>query len=417
MISRDLFSSYIREALSRFYDPAHLQTHPLVDLLLLRNIPQETKGQALRQMLAETIESLRPDPAVPFGRPEWLSYRVMRLRYMESLSQDEICQELGIGRTSCYRHHQEALEAVVSILWERVGRNAAAEGAALAPGELAREEAVKVARAAQREAVSLSEILEGVKLTIQPLAERQGIALAIKAPPSLPVTYGDPAMLRQIVLNVLTEGMALAAGRTLELRVTLGDREAIWQVRGLDELRIGDLAQGAGSFLVSRSLLSVYGGRFWIEREEGAFVLSFAVPTARPWTVLIIDDDLETIDLYRRYLSARQLVVQVARRGEEMASFLAEATPDLILLDVLMPREDGWNILQRLKNTPETANIPVVICSVLSQPHLALALGAAAVLQKPIAQETLLGAVQNLLAQEGSGEQKHPEEPADTSPP
>jgi len=183
----------------------------------------------------------------------------------------------------------------------------------------------------------------------------------------------------------------------------------------LDALKVGDLAQG-GSFLVSRSLLSVYGGRFWIEREGEAFVLSFAVPTARPWTVLIIDDDLETIDLYRRYLSARQLVVQVARRGEELASLLAEATPDLILLDVLMPREDGWNILQRLKNTPETANLPVVICSVLSQPHLALALGAAAVLQKPIAQETLLETVQNLLAQEGSGEQRHPKEPADTSP-
>ena len=58
-----------------------------------------------------------------------------------------------------------------------------------------------------------------------------------------------------------------------------------------------------------------------------------------------------------------------------------------------MPEEDGWAILQYLQENSSTAEIPVVICSVLSQPQLALALGAKEVLQKPISREELLATV------------------------
>lgn len=419
MISRELFASYVKDALTRFYDCAHLQTHPLAELLVLRSSPEETKAQALRQTLTEAIEALRPEASIPFGRSEWLPYRVMRLRYMESLGQDEICRELGIGRTSCYRHHQEALEAVVSILWERYQRDAAQQEqkAPLAPNELAREEALKVMRASPREAVNLAEVLEGVKLTIQPLAERQGIALSVAASPSLPVTYGDPTMLRQIVLNVLSEAMGLVAGRALRLSVSERARETLWQLRPLDEAKLGRVeAQPMPRFAVGRSLLSVYDGRLWLEKEPEGLVLCFTLPSARPWTIFILDDDPETVELYRRYLPAREFAVQVARRGAELDALLAEARPDLILLDVLMPREDGWNILQRLRNTPETASIPVLICSVLSQPSLGLALGAAAVLQKPIDQASLLQTVRRFLFREDNGERARPIGRADTAP-
>ncbi len=420
MISRELFAAYVRDALANFYDCAHLQIHPLTELLVLRGSPEETKAQALRQALTEAIEALRPEASIPFGRSEWLPYRVMRLRYMESLGQDEICRELGIGRTSCYRYHQEALEAVVSILWERYQRDAARQeqrAATLAPNELAREEAIKVTRAAPREPVSLLELLEGIKLIIRPLAEQQGIDLRIEAPPSLPVTYGDPAMLRQIVLTILTEAMGLVTGRTLRLSISARARETLWQLRPLDEAKVGRQdAQQTPRFAIGRSLLSVYEGRLWLEKEQGILTLSFTLPNARPWTILILDDDPETIELYRRYLPAREFAIQVARRGAELEALLTDARPDLILLDVLMPREDGWSILQRLKNTPETAPIPVVICSVLSQPSLALALGAAAVLQKPIDQASFLQTVRSFLPQEDSGGRARPAGRADTAP-
>ena len=62
-----------------------------------------------------------------------------------------------------------------------------------------------------------------------------------------------------------------------------------------------------------------------------------------------------------------------------------------------MPREDGWMILQRLKVLPETAHLPVIIYSVLSQPSLALALGAVAVLRKPVEEAPLMRAIEDVL--------------------
>jgi len=76
---------------------------------------------------------------------------------------------------------------------------------------------------------------------------------------------------------------------------------------------------------------------------------------------------------------------------------LAAMTPDLILLDVLMPQQDGWRLLQGLKTQEDTATIPVVICSVLGQSDLATALGAAAVVQKPISEEVLVATVGQIL--------------------
>jgi len=408
VIPKELFAGYVKDALSHFYSPGQLQIHPLVELLVAQNVAQETRGQCLRQIVLEAVESLRPTEKVAFGRPEWLGYRVMWLRYVEGLEQAEVCQQLGLGRTSFYEHYRQALEAVVSLLWERYQKEHSSlrgQGGGtprLAPEELAREEAIRAAHSSGRQSVSLSTMLEGVKETILPLARNYGLELLVQAPATLPTTFADPAILRQILLNVLTEALALAAERTLELTITLSDTNTVWRLRGLAASKVAerDLEHSTG-FVVSQGLLQVYQGRLWLERNErGAPVLSFEVPIARPKIILVIDDNADTLDLYQRYLQPQGFTLRVARNGDEVRSLLEKTTPDLILLDVLMPQQDGWDILQRLKTMPETANVPVVICSVLSQPHLALALGAAKVLQKPIAQETLVQAVQALLAQE-----------------
>jgi len=422
VIPKELFARYVKDALANFYDPVHLQTHPLSNLLLSRRDPQQTRGQHLRELLREAIESLRPEASVPFGHAEWLGYRVMWLRYIKSLEQPEICRELALSRTSFYRSQQEAFEAVVSILWEAYGqeRLSAGDHGARLPGltaeGLAKEEAIKVAHEAHRQLVDLGEVLEGAMRTIQPLAEQQGITLRVSAPEVLPATFGDPAMLRQIILDVLTEGIGLVESDVLELEVALEGKETLWRLRGLDEAKVSRQESGdVAGFAVSRGLLSVYGGRLWLRKDEpSGAVLCFTIPTIRSKTILVIDDDADTISLYQRYLQGQDYVLQVARSGDQAQALIAEGVPDLILLDVLMPREDGWNILQRLRAAPETAGIPVVICSVLSQSRLALALGAVDVLGKPLDQATLLRTIQRLLSRQGSAEGAHRAGPSGT---
>ncbi len=410
VISKDLFGGYVKECLANLYDPGLLQTHPLVELLVPQHAPRETSAQHLREIILAALETLRPAEHVHYGRPEWLGYRIMWMRYAECRYQTEICQELRLARTTFYNAHRQALEAIASVLWARYQEqipnpDSGNVGATSpAPAELAREEAMRCAHDSRREMVSLGTVLESVRDTITPLAKHRGVTLVIEAPQSLPSTYGDPAILRQIILNMLTDIIAVADGETIHVAVNVVKEDTVWQLRGwsASPKPEEDLERLPG-FVVSRSLLGVYGGRFWVEGDGRCKpAIFFTLPVARPKAILIIDDSADALALYQRYLQAEEYRLRVARSGDEVRTILAETTPDLVLLDVLMPQQDGWDILQRLKTMPETTHIPVVICSVLSQPHLALVLGATRVLQKPIEQQALIQTVRDVLAQADS---------------
>jgi CheY-like chemotaxis protein len=423
VVPKELFASYVKSVLANLYDPCLLQTHPLVSLLVPQHIPTETNSQCLRQIVLEAIETLRPAGKVPFGRPEWLGYRILWLRYVDCLSQPEVCQELGLGRTAFYDAHRQALDAVVSVLWNRYrdGSVSTAPREESAPSHttssLAQEEAVRVASTSLRQAVNLTTVLDGARQVILPLAQRRGVDLAIKAPTLLPDTFGDLAILRQIILNIMTELVSLTTSQALRLTVSVTDDNTVWQLCGWSELDVPQLSlEQLPGIAVSRELLRVYGGHFWVETSaSGMPTLGFALPVAKPKTILIIDDSDDALTLYQRYLQSEEYALRVACNGEQVQRLLAETRPDLVLLDVLMPQQDGWDILQRLKTMPEMAHIPVVICSVLSQPQLALALGAAQVLQKPIDQATLLQTVQELLAQADTAHPEYRAEPASSA--
>ena len=82
-------------------------------------MPRATSAQCLRQTILDAIETLRPPDKVAFGQPQWQCYRLTWLRYVEGYSQDEVCRELQLGRTSFYRIDRQALDAVASVLWEK----------------------------------------------------------------------------------------------------------------------------------------------------------------------------------------------------------------------------------------------------------------------------------------------------------
>ena len=95
-------------------------------------------------------------------------------------------------------------------------------------------------------------------------------------------------------------------------------------------------------------------------------------------------------DLFRRYLVGTNWQVIGAANTEEARSLIADTCPVAIVLDLLIPKEDGWEFLLSLRNDTATHDIPVIICSVLEQPALALSLGATAYLPKPVTQQELL---------------------------
>lgn len=336
----------------------------------------------------------------------------MWLRYVECLDQDATCRELGVSRASFYRHHRDAFDAITSILWEQYLRRASADTAPVSQEERscpAADVAVRLAQVAARTPVSMSDIIEGVQRTIRPLMTRRGLTLHVDAPADLPAVVGDPALLRQVVLNVLTASIECVEGDALTLSLELTNGTAVWRIARVDVSHLTPVAVAETTDLaMSRELLSVYGGTLTIERGAGAGCIVLTLPVCAASTVLVIDDDGDTIALFQRYLDGEGLRLWSARSSEEAESRLARGTPDVILLDVLMPREDGWDILQQLRTSPATANTPVIICSVLSQPQLALSLGASAVLQKPVSRESLVLAIRRALPAAGSGASARP---------
>jgi CheY-like chemotaxis protein len=122
--------------------------------------------------------------------------------------------------------------------------------------------------------------------------------------------------------------------------------------------------------------------------------------------VLVVDDNEEILDLYRRYLAAGKYAVSAAASAAEAEAVVECSTPDAIVLDVMMREVDGWELLQRLRARPGLRYVPVVVCSILNEPELAYALGAQAYLKKPIISDDLLATLDRVL--EGSSREEQP---------
>jgi CheY-like chemotaxis protein len=143
----------------------------------------------------------------------------------------------------------------------------------------------------------------------------------------------------------------------------------------------------------SRVLLEAMGGKLDVWHNPGEINLecSWSVPSSP--LLLVIDDDPDFIELVRRFLANSTWKVSGVVDGESTREFLKTCLPDVILLDVILPREDGWELLLSLKTDPATQNIPVIVCSALNEPGLVHALGGAQALLKPISRASLLDAL------------------------
>jgi len=108
----------------------------------------------------------------------------------------------------------------------------------------------------------------------------------------------------------------------------------------------------------------------------------------------VVEDDPPAAELLRLYLEGAGYHVEIARDGEEGLAKARQLRPNLLTLDLLLPKIDGWDLLIRLKGEPETRQIPVVIVSIMEQQGKGFALGAADYLVKPVSREGLLHALQ-----------------------
>jgi len=83
--------------------------------------------------------------------------------------------------------------------------------------------------------------------------------------------------------------------------------------------------------------------------------------------ILLVEDDKYLIDIYATELKKAGFVVKVALNGKEALNKINKIKPDLLLLDIIMPKVDGWQVLRKIKEKAEFKNLKVIVLSNLSQ--------------------------------------------------
>jgi signal transduction histidine kinase/CheY-like chemotaxis protein len=282
------------------------------------------------------------------------------------------------------------------------------------------------------------ECLEYCLSMVRERALKERILLSLEVDPQVGMLDADRLRFRQVVLNLLSNAVKFTpAGGRVGVRASIRDQDLIVEVvdtgpgvavedrqRIFDSFQQGarhaEQTEGTGLGLtLSKQILELHGGRIWVESETGqGSTFGFALPagagepalTSLPPagldsgvpaelasgpgpTVVVVEDDRRSFDLLRVYLEAAGARVVSARDGEEGLDTVRRLSPAAVILDILLPGIDGWEVLAQLKADPETAAIPVVVVSMLDERGRGFALGAAEYLVKPVGKDPLLAAI------------------------
>ncbi len=413
----DEFVDAVRDALAHLYDPIHLQSHPLANLLSgPAGADRVTRAQKLRQTLLAAVERLNPAIGGAVPSPEaTISYSALTYRYVDGLSPEEIAALLAVSPRQVYRKLREGVEAVACLLRDQLNlpthpaptllERSDAEQLPAGDGpadrrHLAAAAVQQLGAHAQPELLEIHAVLEGVVKDLGSYCRQCGAAIALTPAPVPIHLYADRAMLRQALLNLITTSLDEMALRALSIMVCPGPGRLTIALQGESRATSdlspstaikGSAREGIGREIAVR-LIEMAGGQVcWGEADgDTAWQATIELPKAGPQHILVIDDMSDLTSLFQRFTTQYAVEVIGAQSAAQAFEALNSLTPALILLDVMLPRQDGWEILQTLKANAATASIPVVICSVLNEPGLAAALGADGYLRKPVTQEALL---------------------------
>lgn len=297
-----------------------------------------------------------------------------------------------------------------------------------------------------RENVPVGALLSEVLTTIRPAAQVKGIHVQSSIGPDV-AAFADRVRLKQILFNLLSNAVKFtpaggkvwveAAERRGRLTMSVSDtglgipldeHEAVFDAFHQVGTTTKGVKEGTGLGLaITKRLVEEHGGRIWVESEPGKGArLSFTVQAGRTWEtaareeagiaepalsrdrplILVVDDEAPARELLVSWLEPEGYQTVTASSSAEALGKAAELAPDAITLNMLMPGKSGWDTLYELKKTPVTANIPIIVVTVVDEPKIGLALGAAEYLVKPVDKEVLLETIRRHIGPGSDGPAK-----------
>lgn len=389
-MERHDFTAALRTALMQIDDMQGLRSNPLFRLLL--GADGNPSPSALQRLLVDGIAGLSQAPGLNMRQVHDILY----YRYVEGLGQEELAYQLGMSERQLRRKQADAIELLSNYLWERyeLGKGPPTSAPGDAPTENIPSEELDWLRRDSAEAASdlqaeMSKALESAAI----LSQHHGVVIHPHLPPDRIVVDVPSPVLRQALLATIACAVSCASGGVIEIALTSADGAAtvtLQQVSAPAQVGSGSPPDASLSPLQTISqLLAPFGGELAV--ATGALLrVTITLHEIETVPVLVIEDNPDTRQLLQRYAANSRFRVIATGDPEDALPLAEQSHPRVIVLDVMMPGVDGWDVLNRLRREPATHDIPVVIHTILPQTELASLLGAKAVLHKPASRETFL---------------------------
>ncbi|MCV6637524.1 response regulator [Candidatus Albibeggiatoa sp. nov. NOAA] len=277
------------------------------------------------------------------------------------------------------------------------------------------------------ETFSVNQLVKDVVSTVQPLVIKNNNQLEVTCPEQLGEMFADLTKLRQILFNLLSNASKFTHEGTISIIVTKQVSEGgDWLHLEVSDTGIGltedqqskmfkAFSQADASttrkyggtglgLVISKRFAEMMGGNISFESRHNQGTTFFvqvpinyektpSIPIITPVQrnvlnganrVLVIDDDASVREYLHYQLTQLGHQVLTASSGEQGLKLAHQYSPDVIILDVMMPEMDGWTVLSVLKADEKLSQIPVIIISMLEQQNVGFSLGAAEYLVKPI---------------------------------
>lgn len=282
--------------------------------------------------------------------------------------------------------------------------------------------------------------VEVVPRVLKSEIDRRGVRLQFDVADDVDTLVVDQTRMKQILVNLVSNALKYSPDSgTITVKIHRVDHEVEVSVHdegvGIAPQDIPNLFQpfyqtkatdptmeGTGLGLaITKRLVELHGGRIWAESEvEKGSTFTFRIPlmvtvggsehseqayvpyaalnrTEKQKTlVLIIEDNADAATLIEKYLRDAGYKTAVARNGHEGIEKVKQLQPSFVILDLLLPIKDGWQVMKELKSHPICKDVPIIIVSIVDEKNLGFSLGAANYFVKPVDREELLRAIERL---------------------
>lgn len=287
--------------------------------------------------------------------------------------------------------------------------------------------------------VQVGDVIAEVISALAGQAEAKNLALTYEVVGGMPKIMGDQDRLNQVLTNLIGNAIHYTP-EDGEIKVRTYPVEGAIRVDvqdtgiGVASEELGRIferfyranhpvvqeSSGTGLGLsIVRMFIEMHGGRVWVESElDHGSTFTFILPLpvqdeereirrapmrlmARKRTVLVVDDDRHIVKLVKMQLEESGYRVHILGSGRAVQAWAEKNQPDLIILDLILPDVDGTEALCALKEGPVTADIPVIVLTVVPDEGTVWKLGIVDYLTKPVGREELLQRVESALTWQG----------------